>query len=187
MPRKALLVYVSGAPGSGKTTLAEKLSKELYIPHVSSDLIHGGARLTLGKANDRKRSLQEGFVPLLVVLAKSGISSVVDHVLQRNMSEEDIIAKIKPYAKIVYIHTKAKDPIDRFYKREVSRNDRGLVLDESALDARRVFHKDNLSATNEPLDLGLPVLEVDTTDGYTPTFSEVVAFIENEYDKEMKL
>lgn len=32
--RRPLIVYVSGAPGSGKTTLAAKIAAELFIPHI---------------------------------------------------------------------------------------------------------------------------------------------------------
>ena len=38
---KPLAVVVSGAPGSGKTTLARDLSQEIGLPHLNKDLVCG--------------------------------------------------------------------------------------------------------------------------------------------------
>jgi cytidylate kinase len=181
MSHQPLIIYVSGAPGSGKTTLAEKISKELYIPHVSSDLVHGGVRFTEGKPNDRKASLHDVFLPLLVEMAQKNISFVVDHVLQRNLSEQDVIEKLTPYANVAYIHTYADDPIARHIERELRRTDRGAILNEQQRIERSEFHRQNLSNTRASLDLNLPLLEVDTTNGYDPDFEAVIAFIEKVY------
>lgn len=182
--RKPLVIYVSGAPGSGKTTLAEMISQELYIPHVSSDLVHGGVRLTEGKPNDRKWSMHNAFIPLLIETSKRHVSYVVDHVLQQNMSEHDIVAKLLPHAQIVYIHTYCHEPIARHLQRELARRDKGVVLDEVQLVARAEFHRQNLINTAEGLRLDIPTLKVDTNDGYKPTFTEVISFIENSYQRE---
>jgi gluconate kinase len=181
--RKPLIIYVSGAPGSGKTSLARLLSEQLYIPHVSSDLVHGGVRLTEGEKNDRKKNLINVFVPLLISMAKMNISFVVDHVLQKERSEKDIIQKLTPHAIIVYIHTRANNSIDRFYTRERLRNDRGIVLSDEELRVRKDFHKNNLVNTEEPLDLDIPRLEVTTNSGYEPAVSFILDFIEREYAK----
>jgi len=181
MARKPLIVYVSGAPGSGKTTLARKIAQELYIPQVSSDLVHGGVRFTEGKPNDRKVSLHNVFVPLLVEMARKKISFVVDHVLQRNLSERDVVDKLTPYATLVYIHTCTNDPIARHLERELTRTDRGVILSNQERIERSEYHRQNLSHTEHPLDLGISPLEVDTTDGYQPVFADIIAFIENAY------
>lgn len=43
---RPLLVLISGAPGSGKTTLARRLGDELHLPVVSRDLIKTGMHVT---------------------------------------------------------------------------------------------------------------------------------------------
>lgn len=71
--QRPLIVYVSGPPGSGKTTLASKISHTLYIPHISSDLVHAGVRLTEGEpisiaqliANAKEGRMSDGIAVLL--------------------------------------------------------------------------------------------------------------------------
>jgi len=183
MQRQPLIIYVSGAPGSGKTTLAKRIANELYIPHVSSDLIHGGVKLTK-RSHDRKETFHTIFVPLLVDMTKLRISFVVDHVLQKNMSESDVIEKLRPHAKIVYVHTQADNPIQRFYEREQRRTDKGVVLTPEQLQARRDYHQKNLPNTQYPVDLNVPTIVVETNDGYEPDFDRIIQMIEKLYKRE---
>ncbi len=181
MPRKPLIVYVSGAPGSGKTTLAAKLSAELYIPHVSSDLVHGGVRLTEGRANDRLQSLFDAFIPTMIDMTKKGISFTVDQVLLQGTSEADIIDKLLPHAEIILVQTQATNPIERHLSRELARTDRGQVLDRDGLKKRAEHHRQNLPRTQEPVDRDLPTIIVNTDDGYSPSISDIANFIDGHY------
>jgi cytidylate kinase len=183
MPAKPLIIYVSGAPGAGKTTLASKLAAELYIPFVASDLIHGGHRFTDIEHHDRHRSLHGAFVPLLQDMAKLGISFVVDHVLQKGLSNQDIIQKILPYADVIIIHVKATDPIGRHLRRELARTDRGRISTDQELRERAEYHRSNLENTAAPDDYGLPTLIVDTTEAYDPDFDKIIDFIQSERKK----
>ena len=177
------MVYVSGAPGSGKTTLAAQLSAALYIPHVSSDVVHGGVRLTHGEPNDRYVPFHESFVPLMIDMTKLNISFVVDHVLQEGRSKKDVIDKLSPHASIVYIHAQTKDPIARHLARELTRTDRGRVLDEVGLRARAEFHTSNLANTAQALDIGIDKYVVDTSNGYTPHLNDILDYIEKTYER----
>jgi cytidylate kinase len=176
--KKPLIVYITGAPGSGKTTLARRISDQLYIPHVSSDLVHGGVRFTLGDPNDRYKTLHEVFVSLMIEKAKLGTSFVVDHVLQKDVSKTDVIDRLSPHARVIFVHTIATDPITRHLKRELGRDDTGKVLDDDGLKKRADFHASNLHQTIEPSDFEKPVIIVDTNDGYSPAFDEIIATIE---------
>ena len=179
MSIKPLIIYVSGAPGAGKTTLAVKVAAELYIPHVSSDLVHGGHRFTDVIHHDRHKSLHEAFVPLMQDMSKRGISFVVDHVLQKGVSNHDIIQKLVPYADVIIIHVKSDKPIERHLNRELARTDQGRVSNEQELRERAEYHRSNLEKTATPDHYGLPVLVVDATDRYKPRFDEIIDFIQS--------
>lgn len=181
--RHPLVVYVSGSPGSGKSTLADLLARELYLPRVSSDLVHAGVRLTQGSANDRYKSFHEGFVPLMIQMTVMNISFVVDHVAQHSMTEQDVIAKLASHAFIVNIHAKSTNPIERHIARELARTDKGVYMTHDELEARAEFHKSNLAKTNDPLEIDMPQLVVATDDGYEPSLARIVEFIEKHYPR----
>lgn len=177
---KPLIVYVSGAPGSGKTTLNRLLAEQLCIPGISSDTIHGGVVFS-NPDHDRKKTLLHVFVPLMIEMSQKGISFVADHVLQKGMSEMDIIDQLRPYANIVNVHTTCSNPIER-YKDRVTRSDvPDIVERREYLLERAAYHERNLGNTDQPLELNLPFLIVDTDDGYDPSLSEVVRFIKQSY------
>jgi len=178
--RKPLIVYVSGAPGSGKTTLARLLAEQLYVPSISSDLIHGGVAFT-NPEHDRGQTLLSVFIPTMIELSQKGVSFVVDQVLQKGSSEVNIIDKLRPHANIVNIHTVCANPIERYVDRVKSSDMPNIVQRREHLLERAVFHKENLDKTNQPLELDLPSLVVNTDNGYNPSLSEVVTFIQKCY------
>ena len=175
---KPVIVYVSGAPGSGKTTLARLLADQLYIPSISSDLVHGGVAF-LKPEHNRKQTLNDVFVPIMINMSQRGISFIVDQVLQKGVSEADIIDRLRPYATIINIHTMCKNPIDRYVARIEASNLPSIVQRREHLLQLAAPHKDNLSKTNEPLKLNIPCLVVDTNDGYIPNLNDITEFILN--------
>ena len=173
---KPVIVYVSGAPGSGKTTLARLLADQLYIPSISSDLVHGGVAF-LKPEHNRKQTLNDVFVPIMINMAQRGISFIVDQVLQKGVSEADIIDRLRPYATIINIHTMCKNPIDRYVARIEASNLPSIVQRREHLLELATHHKDKLNKTNEPLKLNTPCLAVNTDNGYTPDINEITEFI----------
>lgn len=175
---KPVIIYVSGAPGSGKTTLAKQLSRQLNIHHISSDLIHGSVAYR-NPLHDRGETIRNIFVPYLVYTAKQGMSIVVDHVLQKNLAKETIINNLLPHANVLYIHTQANNPISR-YKKNIENHDSAEVQQRrDFLISRAEFHASNLENTINPIDLGVPRLVVDTNDMYNPSLEEIIHFIEH--------
>lgn len=173
---KPVIIYISGAPGSGKTTLARQLSQQLNLHHISSDLVHGGVAHT-HPSHDRSATIQNIFVPHLIDTAKLGISFVVDHVLQKNIAKETIIDKLLPHAHVIYIHTQTTDPISRYKKRVKEHDSIDVQERRDFLLSRAEFHTNNLENTNDPIDLGTSRLIVNTNDDYSPSLEEIIDFI----------
>ena len=174
---KPVIIYISGAPGSGKTTLARHLSKQMNILHISSDLIHGGVAFT-NPDHDRSETIRDIFVPHMINTAKLGISFVVDHVLQKGMAQETIIDKLQEYANVIYIHTQTTDPIGRYRHNIETNESQDVQSRRDYLISRAEFHAGNLENTAHKIDLNVPTLVVDTNDNYSPSLIEIVSFIQ---------
>ena len=173
---KPTIIYVSGAPGSGKTTLAKILSEQLYLPHISSDLVHGSIAFSQPD-HDRPQVINEVFVPYLVSMAQLGMSFVVDHVLQYDIAKETVIDMLKEHANVLLVHTQSSQPIERYVDRITNSTTPSVVSRKAMLLERAVSHSNNLHKTAVPADLGIPVITVVTDNEYLPSIDEVVEFI----------
>ncbi|MFZ1301643.1 MAG: AAA family ATPase [Candidatus Microsaccharimonas sp.] len=176
---KPTIIYVSGAPGSGKTTLAKLLAEQLYIDYISSDMVKGGLEFTQAN-HDRTASTTGVFVPLLVDHAQKGISFVADHVLQKDIARSTVIDELKAVANVIYIHTQANDPIGRYTERVQQSEIPDIIRRRELLLERANHHRDNLVNTAEVIDLGVPTLVVNTDDGYAPNIDEILNFIKSQ-------
>jgi cytidylate kinase len=173
---KSVIIYVSGAPGSGKTTLAKRLSDELYIPHVSSDLVQGGIELTQPN-HDRKTAITSAFIPLMIDMAQKQISFIVDQVLQKDTAKTNIIDKLVPHANVVCIHVQSSDPIGRFISRVETSELPDIIRRRELLLERAKYHRKNLVNTAGVIELGIPTIVVNADYGYDPSLDDILKFI----------
>jgi adenylate kinase family enzyme len=173
---KPTIIYVSGAPGAGKTSLAKLLAEQLYIHYISSDMVKGGLEFTY-PGHDRQASIINTFLPLLIDHAEKGISFVVDHVLQKDIAKTTIIQKLEPVANVIYVHVQTTDPIKRYIERNQNSELPDIIRRQELLKNRAEHHRNNLVNTAKVIDLGIPTIVVDTNDNYTPSLHEVIAYI----------
>lgn len=169
---RPLIVLVSGAPGSGKTTLARTLAEQMRLLHIPRDEFFWSQTYTADKPDGKRLANIFDYRDMLVYLAKHGVSMVTDGTLYRGKSEMDIARPLLEVARLVNIHCRAQNEKARFRTREIERNERyGHSIDW--LDGHMQHLDDIYDDTAHPLDLGCPVIEVDTTAAYNPSVSTI--------------
>lgn len=171
---KPVLIVVTGRPGSGKTTLCERISREWCLPLVSRDRIKEGFVHTQQKSHDQLPEdgnliATNTFFGTLDYLLNRDISCIAEAAFQHKLWAERLpTLEKKAQIHIVICHVDAQTALNRFL-------DRGLN------DAARLrFHGDKgvrmmqegcvpqVSAYDEP-HMRLPTYRVDTTQGYRPS------------------
>ena len=181
-----MLVLVGGAGGVGKSTMARRLSDELQFVHISRDNVKAAIAATEAERGengelffDQGRSAmggeygQRAFAATYEVVGRlldHGVSVIVDQAWRMGASEPELLPLVER-ARAVFIQLSTSPEV-------------------ALRRARRRGHRHGLAGAKEaelalltewgsfgPLNLGTPLLWVDTTDGYEPSLSEVVTWI----------
>ena len=163
LPRP-LLVIVSGAPGSGKTTMAARLARELRLPHHNRDLVRDGLWMTDGDdaAVPTGRAWDVWLAGVQHYL-DAGVSLVIDQTFYRGRSDVTLRSELVPRSLAVNVHLMADNATERWCRR-IEREGR-WGPDRGAAVARV---EEIQPLVREPLDFGCPQLVVDTTDPDVP-------------------
>jgi adenylate kinase family enzyme len=145
-----MLIIVSGAPGTGKTTLAHPLGGRIGCPVISRDEIREGL-VHAGTPDDRFALTYRLFIDVVTTFADAGVTFIAEAAFQDHNWRP--LLDLGP-TRIL---------------RCVSASQR--VLPRAAHPGRPVSIDDWV-----PIDSPAPTLIVDTTDGYSPGLDEIVAF-----------
>jgi predicted kinase len=180
-PGLPLLLIVSGSPASGKSSLAEDLAEQLGLPLISRDDIKEAIMDVIPVADLDASHLvgAAAFVAMYRVLdrllaASTGV--VLESTFERGRSEGDL-----------------KQYFDRSRPLQVNCQASAAVLKDRlaeriATGSRHPGHQDaaayqEVEAATErgdyrPLDLDVPLLQVDSNNGFDPDIPEVLSWIE---------
>jgi predicted kinase len=167
------LVLVTGPAGSGKSTLAYAIGAALGCPVVSRDAIKEGMA-----------AAEPGFVPTtddpltrrtygtffanLDLLLRAEVTTTAEAAFQHRLWTQGL-ALLDGLAdlKVVRCQLDAEQAQARMQRRQTEQPTRAAHADLEYLAAADSF---------APLALDVPTLDVDTTDGYRPDLTAVVAF-----------
>ena len=151
--RAPLAVLVGGAPGSGKTTLAEALAVGLDLPVLHKDrLVHGRWR-TLNRATELGESGIEPFFRSMELWIEAGISFVADFTFYPVIGESEVARRLAPRSTLVNVHCRSLHSFERWEQR--MRND--PLCGETRLQKLVPVVERLNSELHEPAGLGLPL------------------------------
>jgi predicted kinase len=153
-----LLVVVTGAPGSGKTTLARALASELALPLLAKDDVKEALFDELG-GGDREwsRKLGRATYDVLFAVARRLLESGASCILESNFSDAAPLRALPP-ARGVQIFCSAPD--DVVLERYANRKRHPGHLDAEIVEELRTRLA---SAEWRPLQLHGRLIEVETT------------------------
>ena len=177
---KPYLLVVSGRPGSGKTTFAETLGKEICMQVISRDRFKEGYVHTQGKGHlqlpaETNGIVNEVFFSTLMRIIEEKISVIAEAAFQHKLWS----AMLEPFvskAQIVMLICKVNEQTAQ--ERYISRKQNDPL--------REHFHGDIIDTNPPPYEaphMNLPTFEIDTSGEYKPSIRELKEMIFHENSK----
>jgi predicted kinase len=175
-----VLVVISGPAGSGKTTLAHRIARAVGCPAVCRDeikegMVHNTRDFVAAKGDELTRRTLPVFFSVLDLLIRAGVTTVAEAAFQDRVWRPGL-EPFRGRARIRIVHAVVAPDVafERILQRAARSPLRRAHADpadgdaESQARAHRAFDR---VAIEEPW------IEVDTTDGYRPALSDIVAFV----------
>ncbi|MEZ4679906.1 MAG: AAA family ATPase [Caldilineaceae bacterium] len=186
-----LLILIGGKPGTGKSTLAQRLARpeQLGLPLLSRDAIKVGlvetyalSEPTLSRVEVESDARRSTIVPnsfslfhdTIAQWLRAGVSLIAEHSFTQRSTAAFV--PMREIATVVFVECRTSDEEAqrRFLEREL--RDPRQRPDRLALMQLRIDQGSDPWTTSTPFVLDVPTLHVDTTDGYTPTVDQIVTF-----------
>lgn len=175
MASKRLLI-VTGAPATGKTTLAASLGSHFRLPVLSKDLVKEALLESAAPRSleDSQRVGKAAFNVLFAVareLLDVGVSLVLEAPFRHGISEPDLKSLVDGAVAAVVVCTARPEVVLSRFRERAAGNDRH----PGHMDRKRPEMMGALPF--EPPALRLPTLIVDTSEGCNQSLPEVIDWI----------
>lgn len=176
------LVIVTGAPASGKSSLAEELGERLRLPVLSRDAIKEPLMDRLGTPEGKGSHLVGGaaYAVLYVVLDKllaAGAGAITESNFTRGEAELYLQPLVdRAWAVQLVCETSAVEIVHRYKERD-EEGDRHPGHESADPATLADLGKSVRAGQYDPLELDIPLLEIDTTDGFSPSLDEITEFV----------
>lgn len=180
--RKPTLIIVSGPPASGKTTLAHAIARAVPCPAICRDeikegMVHAEGSYTADWGGPIAQRTYETFFGVLELLLRAGGTVVAEAAFQDKLWRPKLEPMLElAELRIVHCEVGAALARSRIERRAIedpvgraAHPDRKLL---EALDSGELSHE-----AFDPIALSAPAIHVDTTEGYEPDLSQILAFI----------
>jgi len=179
---KPLLIIVTGSIASGKTTLAHILAEKLNCPLISRDKLKEGYINTVNAEHSQLDAsvdmhIYDTFFEAISLLISKKISFIAEAAFQDKLWRPKLLGLLdKAEIKIVICKANVELIKIRFASRLSKNPDREKFHGDQSLSlSEKEFS--SLTENYNPVAIDTPVLEVDTTENYSPTIEEIINFL----------
>jgi predicted kinase len=168
------LVIVSGPAGSGKTTLAHRLAAKIGCPALCRDEIKEGMVAATpgfvpGPSDPLTVRSYGLFFTAIRLFLEHGVTHVAEAAFQHANWERGL-EPLRPLADLRIVRCQVALPIAQ-----------ARAAQRGQEQPTRAAHDDaghfSVEPSFEPISLDAPILDVDTTNGYSPDLDTVVRFV----------